>query len=110
MAFRPYLVGASVALLVLACPAPAHAGAASPPASSAKPSPPKSPAPSNFNLAVAAIQGTDSPSDGCKLKLSAEATYKPGTTTVKGVLSVTNPTDAAINVRALACAAGAHHC
>lgn len=93
MATSTGLLAASFALLLLAGPAlaasPAPAGASGA----------KKPAPSTFNQAVAAIQGADAPSGDCKLKVSVEASYKPGTTTVAGTVTVTNPTDAAINVR-----------
>lgn len=64
----------------------------------AGPSPQPSVAVSNFNRAVAAIQGSPA-SSSCQLQLFAQATYKPGSTTVAGTLTVTNPTSAAINVR-----------
>lgn len=56
------------------------------------------PSPSNYNKAVAAIQGSSVASQNCKLKLAAQASYKAGSTSVSGTLTVTNPTDATINV------------
>ncbi|KAI8469679.1 MAG: hypothetical protein J3K34DRAFT_422839 [Monoraphidium minutum] len=80
------LAAATALLLLLGAPA-ARAAAQAPGVSGAKAPPP----PSNFNKAVAAIQGAASGSDGCTLKLRAEATYKVGGTAVGGSVTITNP-------------------
>jgi hypothetical protein len=86
---------AAGALLLLLAAAPAARAAAPAPAA-----PKPAPRPSDFARAVAAIQGAASPGDGCPLKLVATAAYKPGTTTVSGTVTVTNPTPATVNVSA----------